>query len=147
VPIFSVLNDTTFTDTIDLDLTPRNIRYRVRAFERFGNDTTSLSNTIVYTPDPKIFVPNAFTPNGDDINSRFVVNAGVIPWAQDYHIKIFDRWGKVVFESRSYADGDSWDGTFPNGKLATEGVYAYHIVTRAIDGFMIAYSGTVTLVR
>lgn len=71
---------------------------------------------------------NVFTPNGDGINDEFL-----IPYEghQPTLIQIFDRWGKLVFESRNKNEG--WDGTTQNGKLAPVGIYAVLFTAGAQD--------------
>lgn len=59
---------------------------------------------------PFIFIPNAFSPNGDDKNDFFrLINPAAV---SKVDIKIFNRWGQMVFESNS--PNFSWDGTFKN---------------------------------
>lgn len=67
----------------------------------------------------RIYFPNAFTPNGDGINDFFRPNAVELV---NYKMKIFDRWGRQLFETSKIAEG--WDGKF-SGKLCAEDVYTY----------------------
>jgi gliding motility-associated-like protein len=76
------------------------------------SDTTS--NCITVEPD-KIIIPNVFTPNGDGNNDFFVVKNLQLGKAP---IKIYNRWGKIVFESTGY--NNDW-----NGKNVNDGVYYY----------------------
>ncbi|MCH2236075.1 MAG: gliding motility-associated C-terminal domain-containing protein, partial [Crocinitomicaceae bacterium] len=71
------------------------------------------------------FVPNAFTPDGDDYNEEFkpVFTSGVDPY--DYHLIIFNRWGEIVFESFNFDNG--WPGTYGNQGLVEDGVYIWQI--------------------
>lgn len=68
------------------------------------------------------YVPNTFTPDGDEFNNIFipVMTAGFD--AADYTLKIYDRWGELVFQSNDIHTG--WDGTY-NGKLMKEGTYTW----------------------
>lgn len=70
------------------------------------------------------FIPNAFTPDGDEFNNTFkpVFTSGVDPF--DFKLLIFNRWGETVFESNDYNQG--WDGTYHNA-LSREGVYLWTI--------------------
>jgi gliding motility-associated-like protein len=64
-----------------------------------------------------IYMPNVFTPNKDQVNDKFAsINTGVI----NYHLKIFDRWGSLIYESTNAEAG--WDGTF-QGRSAIDGTY------------------------
>ncbi len=78
---------------------------------------------------PRVFIPSAFTPNGDGVNDRFEVKGDGI---SDYSIRIYSRWGSEVFYSTSMAN--AWDGTI-NGEPAPTGVYVY-VVT--IKGFQLS---------
>jgi gliding motility-associated-like protein len=69
-----------------------------------------------------VFVPNAFTPNGDNRNDVFqpIINCEY----STYHLWIFDRWGVMVFETTDQDAG--WDG-YVNGELAAQGMYVWRI--------------------
>ena len=70
------------------------------------------------------YVPNTFTPDGDDFNDNFlpVFTSGYDPY--DYHLTILNRWGEIIFES--YNAGVGWDGTF-GGEIVQDGVYIWTI--------------------
>jgi gliding motility-associated-like protein len=84
--------------------------------------TTSI--TIQECPQVLIFIPNAFTPDGDEANQNWlpVFTSGFDPY--EYTAYIFNRWGQIVWESRNHAA--AWDGTY-GGIPCQEGVYAYMI--------------------
>lgn len=90
-----------------------------------------------------IYIPNAFSPNGDGSNERFEpeINSAV---TQINGIQIFDRWGALVFEST--ADTPYWDGQI-NGEAAPQGIYVYHIEWTDISGKLQQERGDVMLVR
>ncbi|MCH2234540.1 MAG: PKD domain-containing protein [Crocinitomicaceae bacterium] len=71
------------------------------------------------------YVPNVFTPDGDEFNETFqpVFTAGYDPF--DFHLMIFNRWGEVVFESYDASIG--WDGTYGDQGLVQDGVYVWKI--------------------
>lgn len=91
--------------------------------------------------EPTLYVPNAFTPNGDSINDIFWIGATNI---KEFHIIIFDRWGLKLFESSDLLD--SWTGKV-NGKEVPDGCYFYLINARGIDNNEIKKQGTVTLFK
>ncbi|PWL23503.1 MAG: hypothetical protein DCO96_15710 [Fluviicola sp. XM-24bin1] len=70
------------------------------------------------------YVPNAFTPDGDEFNNVWqpIFTSGFD--ASDYHLLIFNRWGEVVFESYNHEVG--WDGTY-GGKLVADNVFTWVI--------------------
>lgn len=68
-----------------------------------------------------IYVPNAFTPNGDGVNDYFpALGEGI----SNFHLLIFDRWGQLLFSSEDAAH--QWDGTFRN-RLVEQDVYVYKL--------------------
>lgn len=71
-----------------------------------------------------VYIPNAFTPNGDDLNDRFVIKLSEECEVMEYSLRIFDRWGRLVYESHDYRPSSAWDGTF-KGRELQAGVYMY----------------------
>ncbi len=69
----------------------------------------------------RLFVPSAFTPNGDGLNDVFKIS--VFRPCETYSLTIFNRWGQVVFEAED-AEGAIWDGSYQN-RMAEEGIYVY----------------------
>ncbi|MDB9883436.1 PKD domain-containing protein, partial [Bacteroidia bacterium] len=89
------------------------------------SDTTS--QTISVFPDLIYYIPNAITPNGDGLNDVFnVVGLG---YADMYNLKIYNRWGELLFESNKISEG--WDGRFM-GDIVQNGVYIYLVTFRDI---------------
>ena len=60
-------------------------------------------------------------------------------------MKIYDRWGEIIFESKDLFVG--WDGIVKNGKLGTSGVYSYLIYYNDFTGVQYTKSGVFTLIR
>lgn len=69
----------------------------------------------------RVYLPSAFTPNGDGLNDLF--KASVYLPCDIYSLYIFNRWGQVVYQIDDVSDA-SWDGTF-NGSQIPEGVYVF----------------------
>lgn len=115
--------------------------YRIRAYEEDGNTSTSLSNISCTEFRPRMFVPNAFSPNNDGNNDYFQIKGMNL---QNLTLTIYDRWGRVAYESKSLDEG--WDGT-TEGKPAAEGVYMFKLVGQDYDGKQLLYNGSVTLIR
>jgi gliding motility-associated-like protein len=87
-------------------------------------------------------VPNAFTPNNDNLNEVF--RAVVECELEYFSFSIFNRWGAQIFESN--APGDGWNGGL-NGYYAPDGVY-YYLVEYAQPGEQrVRLSGHFTLFR
>jgi len=101
-------------------------------------------DSVTITPDytDKIFIPTAFTPNGDGRNDIF--KAGSVSFQKLQEFRIFNRWGQQVFYTTDINDG--WDGSF-NGVPQNPGVY-YYIIRLAYPGGKVeVYKGDVTLIR
>jgi gliding motility-associated-like protein len=73
------------------------------------------------------YVPNTFTPDEDNYNEVFkpIFTSGFDP--QDYNLKVFNRWGEIIFESNDAEYG--WDGTYGvnNSKIVSDGIYVWKI--------------------
>lgn len=90
-----------------------------------------------------IFIPNAFTPNGDGVNDKF--NAYGI-YVKDFDMWILDRWGGKIYHSTNL--NDPWNGTYYNdGTLCQNGVYEYVIRAHDFSGKLHEYVGRISLVR
>jgi|GEM_PF-894632 len=91
------------------------------------------------------YIPNAFTPDGDQYNQTFqpVFTSGFDP--QEYHFIIFNRWGETMFESYNHQMG--WDGTY-NGSAVPDGVYVWTVLFgELLSDKKIIDRGTVTVLR
>ncbi len=91
--------------------------------------------------EPFIFVPTAFSPNGDGLNDSFRVMGSHIA---EIRLIVYDRWGEKVFESTT--PGEGWDGTF-KGKVLPPDVYGYYVELTCIGGEKFSKKGNVTLFR
>lgn len=115
--------------------------FRIKAIEDGGAFTESWSNEICFYFSPNLYVPNAFTPNNDQLNETFNPVTVAI---KDYRITIYNRWGEEVFLSEDKEI--DWDGTF-RGKDAPQGVYMYYIEYSDFTDERYRMSGTVHLMR
>ncbi len=91
--------------------------------------------------EPYVFIPTAFSPNGDMENDDLGVEGNFI---EAMHFMIYDRWGEKVFES--FSKTDRWDGTF-GGRLLPPDTYGYHLEVECIGGDRFAKQGNITLLR
>ena len=104
----------------------------------------TLIRPIVVGEDFGIYVPNAFTPNGDGLNDIFQPKGfGIVK----YELNIFDRWGEKVFSTKATEEG--WDGTFMGrGKIISEeGTYTWLINCTSVFGKAHELKGHVTLMK
>ena len=101
-------------------------------------------DTVVINEEFIVYVPNAFSPNGDDRNEIFVpVVAGVDPL--DYEFLVFNRWGQLIFQSEH--EGQGWDGTY-KGTMSQTDVYVWKLNVRdATTNQTHEYIGHVTLLK
>lgn len=109
----------------------------------FGCKDTAIKQITVH-PDMLLYIPNAFTPDGNGHNEIFIpVYSGseVI----EYSFEIFDRWGQMIFRSKDVSVG--WDG-FVNGMAAQDGVYNWRLRYRTDHSEETIFKqGSVTLLR
>nr|HPM93807.1 gliding motility-associated C-terminal domain-containing protein [Bacteroidales bacterium] len=111
-----------------------------------GSDSVYVKLTSEEIPEFAIYVPNAFSPNGDGINDIFKIKFPNSTFnIQHLTLSIFDRWGGMVYTTDDVAVG--WDGK-KNGKNCPGGVYVYKIVfsVDSVPGNQ-ERVGTVMLVR
>ncbi|TVR38739.1 MAG: gliding motility-associated C-terminal domain-containing protein [Cryomorphaceae bacterium] len=88
-----------------------------------------------------LYVPNAFSPNGDGVNDIFKAVGSEI---EEFHMRIFNRWGELVFESFDINDG--WDGSV-NRHYVAPAVFVWEITAREHTGVRFEKRGHVTVVR
>ena len=84
------------------------------------------TTVIIHVQDQLVFfVPNIFTPDGNDVNNEFlpVFSSGLDIY--DYHLTIFNRWGEIVFESYNVDYG--WTGHYGTSGLVDDGAYIWQI--------------------
>ncbi|MDE3184103.1 MAG: gliding motility-associated C-terminal domain-containing protein [Bacteroidota bacterium] len=118
---------------------PQEMNYTLNVVSTVGCGTATDDVKISVYKD--IFIPNAFTPNGDGINDVF----RIIPY-ENYKVNrfcIYDRWGKLMFETTDAHNG--WDGTI-NGIPAAAGVYIYYVEMQNRQK-KISKKGTIILLR
>jgi gliding motility-associated-like protein len=92
------------------------------------NCVDSISIPLKVNEISTLYVPNAFTPDGNSMNDVFAPSGLQI---YDYRMMIFDRWGEKIFESSVPNEG--WDGKY-RGTLCKEGVYVYKIEFKPLNG-------------
>ena len=84
--------------------------------------------TIKVVNDVLIYVPNTITVNQDGINEKFLPVLGEAFLKETYHLSIFNRWGKLVFESYNYEVG--WDGYYADHFTSQDGTYTWMITVK-----------------
>jgi gliding motility-associated-like protein len=116
----------------------------LQVWDRYGC-TDSLCQ-IVPVIVPSLFVPNAFTPDGDGKNDVFFpITADMVD--EEHELMIFDRWGQLVFETKDATKG--WDGRHLNGgEILPQGVYVWRLIERKqFTADKADWFGTITLLK
>ena len=144
-------NDSTYTDHNVYPNIDTAYCYRLVAIEDepVEHPDSSISNTACTFLRARIYAPNAFTPNTDQLNDQWKVSALSVynlvgSPLKDFHVQIFNRWGIQVWQSDNIYAG--WDGTYL-GKLAPQDVYVYIINAQGMDGKNLHMKGNITLIR
>jgi len=100
-------------------------------------------DSILVTVTGNIYVPNAFTPDGDGINDLFKAQGVDIV---EFKMEIFNRWGELIYVSNSIENG--WNGSSPdNDYYAPADSYPYRIVAKEHTGEVFELKGMVNLIR
>lgn len=105
--------------------------------------TDTITKIVKILPEYGLYIPNTFTPGGDDFNELWEVKGiGV----KSYHLLIFNRWGERIFETETFKH--YWNGRkYNRGNLVQQDVYAYKIWVEDVFGREHQYFGHVTLLR
>lgn len=106
-----------------------NIQATLIASSSFGCSSTAIV-IIPVKDDPVYYIPNSFTPDGDEHNQGWgpVFTKGFDPY--NFHLQVFDRWGEVIWESNDAKV--RWDGTYgEDGTKVQQGTYLYKIKFQA----------------
>lgn len=111
----------------------------------------SITKWVTITIDHDVTIPNAFLPGGVGVDPYYVpgntsnmVFYPFVEFVEDYQMRIFNRWGEVIFMSTELQKG--WNGTY-HEKPCPQDVYVYRIDLEFTDGKRITKVGDVTLLR
>ena len=122
-------------------------KYVVNITDRYGCTAKGEVTVRVVCTGQNFFIPNTFSPNGDGSNDVFYPRGSGLDRAKI--LRIFNRWGEIVFEKYDMpinAAAAGWDGTW-KGKKANADVYVYQLEIYCKNGELITYNGNVTLIR
>ncbi|MGD1958490.1 MAG: gliding motility-associated C-terminal domain-containing protein [Fulvivirga sp.] len=116
-------------------------KYRILAINAADSSVQSISNEInLYLP-LRIYIPTAFSPNGDGLNDTFgPVGEGI----NEFKITVYDRWGEVIFTSHDIST--KWDGRH-KGSPVPFGSYNYELVASGKEIGQVQKAGSVTLIN
>jgi len=94
-------------------------------------------------PEPLIFAPTAFSPNGDGNNDIYLPS---VVGALEYEFVVYSRWGDIIFRTTNTSEG--WNGTDQNvGSMLPIGVYTFNIHVRDLNMNPAVKKGYITLIR
>lgn len=111
-----------------------------------GNNCIATDTVVVvFKPyECEVFIPDAFSPNGDGINDKIKVESYCIQ-PNGFSFRIYDRWGTLVFET--FEQDKSWDGNFLNEPLTTSAVFVYVVTGKTIYQDDISKKGNISLIK
>jgi gliding motility-associated-like protein len=124
-----------------------NTKYVVQFVDSNGCMNTNLVQVVVLCKNANVFIPNTFSPNGDGSNDIFYVRGRGLDRVKS--LRIFNRWGEVVFEKRDFAVNDAsvgWDGRYKGIKPKSD-VYVYQVEVFCENGDVIRFDGNVALIQ
>ncbi len=124
-----------------------NQTYSVQVIDINGCEAVDTVSYLV-KKDRNIYIPNAFSPNGDGKNDSFVIYGGK-DVLEVRTFKVFSRWGELLIQHNNFPPNDfayGWDGKM-NREDLNSNVYIYYVEVIFLDGQLEVYQGDITLVR
>lgn len=128
--------------TLHSSMVNESITYMVRATDALGCYSEDEVRVTVFKTGPEIFVPSAFTPNGDQRND--VIRPILVGMKQLNYFRIYNRWGQLVFSTTE--NGKGWDGRISGQEQGTSN-FVY--IAQGVDytGKVISKKGNIVLIR
>jgi gliding motility-associated-like protein len=123
-----------------------NTEYTVTVTNRYGCRATDRININVFCHTAQVYIPNAFTPDGDGMNDILMIRGNGISVKM---FRIFSRWGELVFERTNFSPNDpkyGWDGKI-RGVPASPDVFVYTAEVVCDNGYVYVYKGNTTILK
>ncbi len=123
------------------------IEYTIEVTNIGGCKARDKISIFVLCNNANIFVPNTFSPNGDGVNDIFYPRGSGI--FKIKNMKVFDRWGEIVFERSNFNANDAlagWDGTFKGKKLPPD-VFVYVLEVVCENNANLVFKGNIALIK
>ena len=125
--VAEVRSDSTIVYTPDQEFVGQdNFVYQVCTYQNRCDE----ANVLVVVSEEALFIPNAFTPNGDGFNDYFEIKG--LRKYDNVDLKIYNRWGNLIYQANHYGQNGWWDGVanvgvrLGNGPVAA-GTYFYSL--------------------
>ncbi|HYK56506.1 MAG TPA: gliding motility-associated C-terminal domain-containing protein, partial [Flavisolibacter sp.] len=122
-------------------------KYEIALVDSNGCRNKIPVEVIVVCPNANVFVPNTFSPNGDGSNDVFYVRGRGLERVKS--LRIFNRWGEVVFEQNNFPVNDpayGWNGMYKGNKPHPD-VYVYQLEVFCENSDIIRFEGNVALIQ
>jgi gliding motility-associated-like protein len=141
-PIDNISNASIGNPVILFNQATEGVRYKV-----IGSNPAGCSDSLefiikVFSTVPSVFVPTAFTPNGDGLNET--LKPTLAGMQQMNYFRVFNRYGQIVFQSSSLYD--AWDGWF-KGQKQPSGSYMWMVQAVDFEGKAVQQKGSTMLIR
>jgi len=138
-PNTNITGGNTYTPTVK---PPTTTTYTLTV--RDNNNCVASDNVLVNVIPYCINIMNAFTPNGDGMNDRWLVvnNGGAC--VRQISVSVFNRYGSPVYKNDNY--NNDWTGLY-DGKPVPDGTYYYVVTYRLVNGAVLTFKGDVTVLR
>ncbi|MEM8939497.1 MAG: gliding motility-associated C-terminal domain-containing protein [Bacteroidota bacterium] len=125
---------------ISLDASNGVPRQQLSVQSNYGSGLQLMSNTLNLKYELVVYVPNAFTPNGDGLNDKLEFFGAP---SENASVKIYSQWGQTVYQSTNLNEG--WDGRVA-GSIAPAGNYLYEILFETSEGEKLRQRGTFVII-
>jgi gliding motility-associated-like protein len=141
-PEYGLSNPSIYNPVATLDASIDSIRYRVRVSNAAGCYADDEILVRVYKTGPDIFVPSAFTPNGDGKND--ILRPVTLGISQLTYFRVYNRWGQMIYSTSELGKG--WDGVY-NGAPQAANTYVFEAEGTDYTGKTVYRKGTSVLIR
>lgn len=123
------------------------ITYILEGTTAYGCSAKDTIKIKTFCKDAQVFIPNAFTPDGDGVNDYLTVRGTGIASVKSF--RIFNRWGELIFERNNFSPNNDvygWDGK-TKGKLNQPDVFIYTAEVICDNGTPFTYKGNTTIIK
>jgi gliding motility-associated-like protein len=125
----------------------KNISYAVIATTAYGCSASDTISIKVTCSKDQVFIPNAFSPDGDGINDILMVRASGIATVK--YFRVFNRWGEMVFEQSNFVPNNplyGWNGKV-KGVAGGPDVFVYTWEALCENGSLFSNKGNVSIIK